>query len=289
MNTAPENRPQDAPALIASGVKVAIGDKQIVHAADITLQSGKLVALVGPNGAGKSTLARAIAGIQPISAGDVRWFGRDVSEMKGRELALTRAFVPQRALVPAGVTVRDAVTIGRSVHIRPWQRPGGADREAIESAMERTGVAVLAERNLTTLSGGEMQRVQIAVALAQNAPVLMADEPTSHLDLGATVAIAKLLRGLADEGYAVLLVVHDLSLAAAVADEVVVMSEGRSVASGEPLATLTREMLYDVWGVSASLEVSTDDRTALHVAWLEGEGRAVRNVQSDESHASPNE
>lgn len=269
---------EDAPALAASGVKVAIGDKQIVHHADLQLAAGKLVALVGPNGAGKSTLARAIAGIQPLAAGEVQWFGRDVATMKGRDLALTRAFVPQQSLVPAGVTVRDAVTIGRSVHIRPWQRPGSDDRDAIDRAMERTGVAVLSERNLTTLSGGEVQRVQISVALAQNAPVLMADEPTSHLDLGATVSIAKLLRGLADEGYAVLLVVHDLSLAAAIADDVVVMSEGRSVASGPPLETLTREQLAKVWGVSASLEVSQDDRTALHVAWLEGEDRPVRDA-----------
>ncbi len=275
---ATEQQTVTTPALTASGVQVKIGDKQIIHHADLKLEAGKLVALVGPNGAGKSTLARAIAGIQAISVGDVRWFDKDVAEMKGRELALTRAFVPQRALVPAGVTVRDAVTIGRSVHIRPWQRPGAADREAIDQAMERTGVSVLSERDLTTLSGGEMQRVQIAVALAQNAPVLMADEPTSQLDLGATVSIAKLLRGLADDGYAVLLVVHDLSLAAAVSDEVVVMSDGRSVASGEPLKTLTRERLSEVWGVSASLEVSGDERTALHVAWLEGEDRPVRDA-----------
>lgn len=284
MNAHPIQADSEAAALSATNVQVSIGDKRIVHHADLSLSAGKLVALVGPNGAGKSTLARAIAGIQPLAAGEVRWFGNDVNDMKGRELALTRAFVPQRALVPAGVTVRDAVTIGRSVHIRPWQRPGAADREAIERAMERTGVAVLSERNLTTLSGGEMQRVQISVALAQNAPVLMADEPTSHLDLGATVSIAKLLRGLADEGYAVLLVVHDLSLAAAVADEVVVMSEGRSVASGPPLETLNREQLATVWGVSASLEVSQDDRTALHVAWLEGEDRPVRDAgHSEES------
>jgi iron complex transport system ATP-binding protein len=263
--------PATAPALCASDVKVAIGGTEIVHHADLELQAGRLVALVGPNGAGKSTLARAIAGIQPLAAGDVRWHGKDVGRMRGRELALTRAFVPQRALVPQGVTVREAVTIGRSVHIRPWQRPGARDRKAIDGAISRTGVEALAERQLATLSGGELQRVQIAVALAQDAPVLMADEPTSSLDLGATVSVAKLLRGLADDGFAVLLVVHDLSLAAAVADEVVVMSNGRSVAAGPPLGTLTRERLAEVWGVSASLEVSGQERTALHVAWLESE------------------
>ncbi|MFT4049863.1 MAG: ABC transporter ATP-binding protein [Solirubrobacterales bacterium] len=257
-----------APALRASGVQVAIGEKTILHSADLELDYGKLVALVGPNGAGKSTLARAIAGIQSMAEGSVEWNGKNVREMKGRELALTRAFVPQRALVPPGVTVHDAVTIGRSVHIRPWQRPGAGDRAAIAKAIERAGVEQFTDRELSTLSGGELQRVQIAVALAQEAPVLMADEPTSALDLGATVTVAKLLRSLADDGYAVLLVVHDLSLAAAVADHVVVLSKGHSVASGAPKETLTREMLADVWGVEASLEVTEDERTALHVAWL---------------------
>ena len=213
-----------------------------------------------------------------MAGGSVEWNGRNVNEMKGRDLALTRAFVPQRALVPPGVTVHDAVTIGRSVHIRPWHRPGKEDREAIARSLERAGVSHFEHRLLSTLSGGELQRVQIAVALAQEAPVLMADEPTSSLDLGATVTVAKLLRSLADEGYAVLLVVHDLSLAAAVADQVVVLSDGRSVATGDPMETLSREMLADVWGVDASLQVSEGEHTALHVDWLGGEARPPRDV-----------
>ncbi len=266
------------PALRAQGVSVRIGETQILSSADVTLEYGKLVALVGPNGAGKSTLARAIAGIQPMTDGDVRWNGREVGQMRGRELALTRAFVPQRALVPPGVTVNDAVTIGRSVHVRPWQRPGKDDRDAVSDALERAGVTHFRDRHLSTLSGGELQRVQVAVALAQQARVLMADEPTASLDLGATVTIAKLLRSLADEGYAVLLVVHDLSLATAVADEVVVLSEGRTVASGVPLEVLSREMLQRVWGVDASLEAAGGGRTALQVDWLGGEVRPARET-----------
>ena len=267
-----------APALKASGVQVRIADKQILESADLQLEYGKLVALVGPNGAGKSTLARAIAGIQPMAGGEVEWNGKNVREMKGRELALTR--VPQRALVPPGVTVHDAVTIGRSVHIRPWQRPNADDRAAIAKSLERAGVTHFEHRLLSTLSGGELQRVQIAVALAQEAQVLMADEPTSSLDLGATVTVAKLLRSLADEGYAVLLVVHDLSLAAAVADRVVVLSEGRTVADGPPLETLSKQRLANVWGVDASLEVSAGEHTALHVDWLGGEVRPARDISS---------
>ena len=260
-----------APALEARDVRVEIGDKTILHTADLTLEAGKLVAIVGPNGAGKSTLARAVAGMQKTAAGAVHWMGDDLAKLRGRKLALRRAFVPQRARVPDGVTVTEAVRIGRSPHLKPLQRATRRDNAAIERAMERTGVTKFADRKLTTLSGGELQRVQIAVALAQEAPVLMADEPTSHLDLGATVAVAKLLRSLADEGLAVLLVAHDLSLAAAVADTVVVMSDGRTVAAGPPLETLSHERLDEVWGVDASVQAS-GHHTALHVAWLGGAG-----------------
>ena len=137
-------------------------------------------------------------------------------------------------------------------------------RRSVEHALERTGTLEFAERRLTTLSGGELQRVQIAVGLAQEAPVLIADEPTSHLDLGATAIVARLLRRLADDGLSVILVVHDLALAAAIADTVVVMADGRTAATGKPEVVLTPERLSDVWRVDASL----DDRGALHVNWL---------------------
>lgn len=255
--------------LSASGVRVEIGEKVIVADASVELDRGRLTAIVGPNGAGKSTLVRALAGIQKLAAGEVAWSGKPVAEMRGRELALTRAFVPQRALVPPGVRVHEAVAIGRSVHVRPWQRLGGEGHAEVARAMERAGVTEFSDRLLTTLSGGEMQRVQIAVALAQDAPVLIADEPTSALDLGATVAMAKLLRQIADDDLAVLLVVHDLALAAAVADEVIVMSQGRTVAAGPAANVLTPERLREVWGVEASLDVSADEHTALRVSWLE--------------------
>jgi len=255
------------PALEARDVRVTIGDKTILHSADLTLEAGRLVAVVGPNGAGKSTLARAVAGMQKTAAGAIRWMGDDLRTLRGRKLALRRAFVPQRSRVPDGVTVAEAVAIGRSPHLKPLQRPTRRDGGAVNSAIERAGVAAFADRKLTTLSGGELQRVQIAVALAQEAPVLIADEPTSHLDLGATVAVARLLRGLAEDGLAVMLVAHDLSLAAAVADSVVVMSEGRTVAAGEPLETLSHERLAEVWGVDAAVRAS-GHHTALHVAWL---------------------
>lgn len=256
-----------APILEARDVRVEIGGAPILHGADLRVAAGELVAVVGPNGAGKSTLARAAAGLQPLSGGSVRWHGEDVRGIRGRRLARTRAFVPQRGRVPDGVTAVEAVRIGRAPHLRPLQRLVAADHKAVDRAMARAGVLALAGRQLATLSGGELQRVQIAVGLAQETPVLIADEPTSALDLGATAGLARLLRDLVEGGMAVVLVVHDLALAAAVADTVVVVSDGRTVAVGAPADVLSRERLADVWGVDATL-TGTGGRTALHVDWL---------------------
>ncbi len=254
-----------AALLEARDVKVRAGDVEILHGADLTVHAGELVAVVGPNGAGKSTLSRAVAGLQKLESGDVRWSGKPLDQLRGRKIARLRAFIPQRAPVPVGVTVREAVELGRSPHIKPLGRPTRHDHDAVDRALTRTGVYEFAERRLTTLSGGELQRVQIAVGLAQEAPVLIADEPTSHLDLGATAAVARLLRGLADDGLSVILVVHDLGLAAAVADTVVVMAEGRTAAIGPPREVLTPERLSEVWRVDAAL----DDSGALRVNWLD--------------------
>jgi iron complex transport system ATP-binding protein len=261
---------QAPPLLEARGVRVAIGDVTILEHADLTARAGELVAVVGPNGAGKSTLARAVAGLQRTSGGTIAWSGDDVRELRGRRLARRRAFVPQRARVSDGVTVQTAVDLGRAPHIGAFGRPTRADREAVRRAMARTDVADFAERRLVTLSGGELQRVQVAIALAQEAPVLIADEPTAHLDLGATAALARLLRELTHEGLAVILVVHDLGLAAAIADRVVVMSRGRSVATGAPADVLDERRLAEVWHVDAALQVGAGGRTALHVDWLDG-------------------
>jgi iron complex transport system ATP-binding protein len=256
-----------APLLEARGVEVAIDGVEILRGADLDLAAGELVAIVGPNGAGKSTLVRAVSGLQRPCAGAVHWSGRELRRMRGRDLARARAFVPQRMPVPAGVSVKEAVTIGRSALLRPLGRMTRADRDGIDAAMERAGVGGFAGRALTTLSGGELQRVQIAIGLAQEAPVLIADEPTSQLDLGAAIDVSGLLRGLADGGLAVLLVVHDLALAAAVADRVVIVHEGRTEAAGPPTEVLTPERLARIWRADAHL-TAEGGRTALHVAWI---------------------
>jgi iron complex transport system ATP-binding protein len=280
-----ENRPispeigPSARLLEAAGVEVEIGGAAILRGADLAVGAGELVAVVGPNGAGKSTLVRAVSGLQRMSGGSARWSGREVGEMRGRELARLRAFVPQRMAVPAGVSVQEAVTIGRSSHLRPLRRLSGEDQAGIERAMERARVTRFAARDLTTLSGGELQRVQIAIGLAQEAPLLIADEPTSQLDLGATIGVAGLLRDLVADGLAVLLVVHDLALAAAIADTVVVVSEGRTVATGKASEVLDPGRLAAVWGADARL-TEHDGRTALHVAWTAAGGTSPTGLRA---------
>ncbi len=200
---------------------VSLGGRQILHGADITVEAGAARRDRRAQRRGQVDLrADRLRPAETGGAAASRWSGVEIGALRGRTLAQLRAFVPQRARVPEGVTVREAVRIGRSPHVKPLGRLLRSDHDAVERAMARAGVEQFADRALTTLSGGELQRVQIAVGLAQEAPVLMADEPTSHLDLGATATLAKLLRGLTADGLAVVLVVHDLSLAAAVADTV---------------------------------------------------------------------
>ncbi|MBK5109990.1 MAG: ABC transporter ATP-binding protein [Thermoleophilia bacterium] len=255
------------PLLEAEAVQVTIGKTDILKRADLCLESGELVAVVGPNGAGKSTFARAFCGLQKATGGSIRWSGEDISAIRGRRLARLRAFVPQRAQVPNGVTVSDAVAIGRSAHLKPLQSFSAVDREAIASATSRARLEGMEDRQLNTLSGGELQRVQIAVGLAQGAPVLVADEPTAQLDLGATAAVSELLRELVHDGYGIVLIVHDLALAAAVADRVVVMSDGATIATGPPVEVLSKELIGEVWNVEAEL-ISHEGRSGLHVEWL---------------------
>lgn len=258
----------EAPLLVAEDVGVTIGRTEILKSASLTLERGELVAIVGPNGAGKSTFARAFCGLRRPERGTVRWMGQDLAGLKGRRLARVRAFVPQRAQVPNGVTVDDAVRIGRSSHLKPLQGLTTKDREAVADAITRANLDGFQDRLLNTLSGGEMQRVQIAIALAQGSPVLVADEPTAQLDLGAIVSVSKLLRRLVTDGLGVVLIVHDLALAAVIADRVVVMSHGETIATGAPAEVLTPQLIADVWGVEAEM-VHHEGRTALHVEWLD--------------------
>jgi iron complex transport system ATP-binding protein len=231
--------------LTATGVSVTLGGSRILDDVDLTCPGGELVALVGPNGAGKSTLLAALAGDLPLESGAVELDGVPVRERSARELARSRAVLPQRQTLAFGFPVREVVRMGRS----PWHRTERAadDERVIDQALQRAGVDDLAARLFPTLSGGEQSRTSFARILAQQTPVLLLDEPTAALDIRHQEAVLSVAREAARAGSAVVVVLHDLSLAAAYADRVVVLSRGRLRATGPPGEVLTSGLLTEVY------------------------------------------
>ena len=216
---------------------------------------GEAVALVGPNGAGKTTLLRALAGLVPHT-GTVLLDGWPVRAFDARERARRVALVRQQTALGVDFTVREVVALGRAPHVGWAARLGAADLAAVEAALAAADLAALAGRSVRRLSGGEAQRVALAQALAQDAPVLLLDEPTAHLDVRHQIDLLARTRALADAGRTVVAALHDLDRAAAFAGRLLVLARGRLVADGPPAAVLTPDLLADVFGVRAAPEVT---------------------------------
>ena len=238
--------------LISEGASAAIGGRLVVDGVSIEVAAGSLTALIGPNGAGKSTLIRVLSGVVKPTDGRVTYNGRDWNATPRRDRARLAALVEQDSTAEFGVTVRDAVALGRTPYTRLLGGETELDSAAIEAALEATRTGAFRDRELSTLSGGERQRVQLARALAQQPRLLLLDEPTNHLDIGAQLEVMTTLRTLAADGLAVLTALHDLNLATQ-ADQVVVLAAGRVVAAGSPEAVLTSALIGEVYGVAATV------------------------------------
>ncbi|MEV0680800.1 heme ABC transporter ATP-binding protein [Actinosynnema sp. NPDC050436] len=229
----------------AADVVVAVRGRRLLDGVSLDVRAGEVLALVGPNGAGKSTLLAALAGDRAVAAGVVRVDGRPVGDVRPLALARLRAVLPQRNPVAFPFTVREIVTMGRA----PWTGTPAEDEddEAVAEALDRAEVTALADRPYSELSGGEQARTALARVLAQRTPVLMLDEPTAALDVRHQEQIMALARDRAGAGVAVLVVLHDLGLAAAHADRVAVLADGRLVAAGPPDDVCTAELLTRVY------------------------------------------
>ena len=203
--------------------------------------------MVGPNGAGKTTLLRLLSGALEPQSGEVRLDDRPLGELDDRERARAIAVVPQSEASPFPVSVREMVGMGRYAHLGPWERAGSRDRDIVDRALERCGVSALAEREIGEVSGGEGQRVRVARALAQEAPVLLLDEPTADLDLRYRMELFHLLCELRADGLGVLVITHDLNLASRFADELLLLHQGVARACGAPGEVLSREILEEVY------------------------------------------
>jgi iron complex transport system ATP-binding protein len=223
---------------------------------------GSFTAVLGPNGSGKSTLLRALLGVVRSEAGTATLDGRDVRAWDRRELARRIGVVAQLESLAFPLTVREMVAMGRYPHLGPLRAEGPADRAAIARALERCDVAGLETRPVTALSGGELQRVRIARALAQEPGALVLDEPTASLDMAHEMSILELLRTWADGGMTVLLVTHQLNLAARFADRIVLLKGGGVVAAGTPADVLTVGVLERVyeWPLTVVDEAATGSR-----------------------------
>ena len=213
--------------------------------------AGQITALAGPNGSGKSTIVRALLGRVDITRGTAMIGGEDARTLPPNALALKMAVVPQREETTFPMRVRDYVALGRYPHLGLWRSPAADDQRSIEEALTQAGVSELADRTTDALSGGEWQRVRIARALAQQAPALVLDEPTTFLDVAHEMAIFELLASLARSGLAVLLVSHQLNLLARFANNIVLLDRGRVAVSGTPTEVMKAdrlEMIYE-WPV----------------------------------------
>jgi len=246
-------------ALRFSGMAAGYGGKSVVSGVDLVLHAGESVALVGPNGSGKTTCLRTITGEADVLAGSVSLAGKRRDGMKAREVARTVAVVPQTFSADFGFTGREFVAMGRNPWLGALEHPGCEDMAVVDRAMSRTDTVHLGDVRVSETSGGDLQRLVLAQALAQEPMVLVLDEPTSHLDVNHRLQILDLVRTLADEGLAVLSVLHDLDMAARYADRLAVLAEGTLITHGVPEEILTPELMSRIFGVRAV--VRTDPAT----------------------------
>ncbi len=242
-----------------AGVALDYGGCRILEDISFTVRAGEVLALVGPNGAGKSTLLRAIAGLHPLDAGRISVAGRAVNQLSARERSRHIALIEAEGPPPEGMLVDEVVAGGRLPY-RPWWRwsTSDEDRRAVDDAIERTELQSLRERPFAELSSGERQRVWIAMAVAQHARVFLLDEPTSHLDVKHTFHTLGLARRLVADGGAVVVVLHDLNVAAAFADRIALLGERTLLACDTPATVLDEALLARVYGIPIAVRHEPD-------------------------------
>ena len=246
-------RPEAEVTLQAEGLSLGYPHAAIIERLSLRIPSGQVTAIVGPNGCGKSTLLAGLSRLHKPSAGAVLLNGRAIGSLPSKQVARQLALLPQDATAPDGLTVSELIRFGRQPHqslLRQWSAD---DQAIVEEALRVADLQALAERPLESMSGGQRQRAWIAMAVAQQTPLLLLDEPTSALDLGHQIEVFELIRSLASVGKTVVMVVHDLSSACRYADHLVAMRAGRIVAEGSPVDIVTPALVEELYDVRCTL------------------------------------
>lgn len=250
--------------LRADAVSWAIDGTVIVDRVSLRVEPGSTVGLLGPNGSGKSSLLRLLAGLRRPTGGAVLLDGTDIRRWRRRDVAQRMAVVEQQVGTEVDLTVAEIVHLGRIPHRTAWGGAGDGDAEAVADALKRTGLDHLAHRRWHSLSGGERQRAQIARALAQNPTELLLDEPTNHLDIAHQLSLLQLVRELP---VTTVVCLHDLNLAAAFCDSLIVLADGIAIAAGPPGVVLTEDLVRTVYQVSCVVTTDLADGRP-HVRFL---------------------
>ncbi|MDR0591810.1 MAG: ABC transporter ATP-binding protein [Bifidobacteriaceae bacterium] len=248
------------PRLRTADLALGYRHVRVVDQVNLDLPDGSFTVIVGPNACGKSTLLRGLARLLAPQAGSVLLDGKEIARQPTKAVARRIGLLPQTAQAPAGLSVWDLVSRGRFPHRGLLRRDSAADRAAVARAMDRAGVADLAEHQVLELSGGQRQRVWLAMVLAQETDILLLDEPTTFLDIAHQVELLRLLEHLNAQGTTILAVLHDLNQAARHADHLIAMRDGRIVATGPPSQIVTAALVKDVFGLDCL--VAADPVTA---------------------------
>ena len=252
--------------LKVENVSLGYGETTIVKDLSLEFPKGKITAIIGPNGCGKSTLLRGVSRLLKPLNGDFTLDGKPTHEYSMKGFARMVGLMPQHPIAPEGITVADLVSRGRYPYQGLFKRNRAEDDEAVAWALEATDTMSLAERQVTELSGGQRQRVWIAMALAQETDILLLDEPTTYLDLAHQVELLDLLSELNEQrGTTMIMVLHELNLAARVADYLVAMKDGSIVAHGEAHDVLTRENLHTIFSLKAEVADPFNDGSVVVV------------------------